>query len=206
MLALTTTSLGAIVAPPLALPKVAHIVTPLHIAACNDDASAARELLTADSIAAVDNNGLTALHVAASAGADDVSELLLEAGTNPNKIDGFGWTPLRWATLHGHAGIVDALVHAGATDEPLDGLSAFELASAAGHVGVAATLIGHGGHRERAARLPMSWRQRWATRTSLSRSQLSRPPKATTSITKFTTIAASRQRARRRCRGARARS
>ena len=151
MLALTTTSLGAIVAPPL--PKVANVVTPLHIAACNDDASAARDLLTADSIAAVDNNGLTALHVAASAGADDVCEILLEAGTDPNKMDGFGWTPLRWATLHGHAGIVDALVHAGATDEPLDGLSAFELASAAGHVGVAATLIGHGGHRERGCSL-----------------------------------------------------
>ena len=107
-------------------------------------------LLAADAdVSQVDDDGQTPLHTAAAAGESVICALLLEAGAHADAIDSFEFTPLRWAALHGHAAAVDALLEAGADGAAcLEGLSAFELASAAGHVGVAATFLSCGVHRE----------------------------------------------------------
>jgi ankyrin repeat protein len=49
-------------------------------------------------------DGITALHIAAEAGAQDVCRLLLEAGADPSVVDGHGYgSPEGWARHNGHA-------------------------------------------------------------------------------------------------------
>ena len=119
-------------------------VTPLHLAVM-EGSSADVELLlaTGEDFAGADFDGQTPLHVAAAAGEDEIINQLIEAGADVNAIDSFSFTPLRWAALNGHAGAVHAMLAAGADGtHSLEGLSALELSCAAGHIGVAATLIG----------------------------------------------------------------
>src|SRR5690606_7935090 len=61
-----------------------------------------------------DNEGFTALHVAAREGFTTAVALLLKVGANPNAPDTYGFTPLHEAILSGHEVIVKQLLSGGA--------------------------------------------------------------------------------------------
>lgn len=94
-----------------------------------------------------DEQGETALHVAARFGHADCARLLV-AGSKDQFINvelsetTYGWTPLFIACVDGHLPIVEILVDAGADYEKLDtsGWSAKEHAALRGHIDIAARL------------------------------------------------------------------
>ena len=94
-----------------------------------------------------DDQGETALHVAARFGHVDCANALIE-GSNHQKANtemaenSFGWTPLFTACVEGQIGIVELLVSAGADLERLDlsGWTAKEHAALRGHMDIANTL------------------------------------------------------------------
>ncbi|KAF2018787.1 GDPD-domain-containing protein [Aaosphaeria arxii CBS 175.79] len=90
-----------------------------------------------------DEQGETALHVAARFGHDQCAKILLEGSPfNPTVIDTpektFGWTPLFIACVDGHLPIVELLVNAGADTERFDlsGWTAKEHAALRGHLDI----------------------------------------------------------------------
>ncbi|RQM24795.1 hypothetical protein B5M09_001694 [Aphanomyces astaci] len=54
--------------------------------------------------------GRTPLHIAASAGRDDVLQLLLLHGANLNAVDDHGMTPLHASALAGHVSVAHSLL------------------------------------------------------------------------------------------------
>jgi uncharacterized protein len=56
----------------------------------------------------------TALHAAASLGAEEIGLRLIDAGALPNVLGSFGETPLHWAAHQGQARLVARLLAAGA--------------------------------------------------------------------------------------------
>ncbi|KAK7755307.1 hypothetical protein SLS62_002814 [Diatrype stigma] len=59
-------------------------------------------------------DGLTAMHMAASLGLCSIVHVLTKAGANPNSVDRFGLTPLHYAADFGCANCLQVLVGAGA--------------------------------------------------------------------------------------------
>jgi glycerophosphodiester phosphodiesterase len=94
-----------------------------------------------------DDQGETALHVAARFGRDECAKLLLD-GNAVQKADTelvektYAWSPLFIACVDGSPGIVDLLIDAGADLDKLDssGWTAKEHASLRGHIGIARRL------------------------------------------------------------------
>ena len=94
-----------------------------------------------------DEQGETALHVAARYGHAECAQTLLE-GSDAQKIDTelreatYGWTPLLLASVDGHLPIVELLIEAGADLNKLDwsGWSAKEHAALRGHIELATRL------------------------------------------------------------------
>jgi glycerophosphodiester phosphodiesterase len=94
-----------------------------------------------------DEQGETALHVAARFGHDECARVLLE-GSNDQKADTelfentYSWTPLFIACVDGNYGVVQLLIDAGADLERFDssGWTAKEHASLRGHIKIAARL------------------------------------------------------------------
>lgn len=125
--------------------------TPLHLAAVAGSYDTVEVLLGAGAkVTLTDCDGQTPLHAAASSGEDTICQLLVSAGAEVDALDCFGFTPLRWSILNGHAPAVHYLLEAGADPcAELSGLTPLELACAAGHLGVAATLVGAGAHHDR---------------------------------------------------------
>eukprot|EP00197_Chlamydomonas_leiostraca_P000020 CAMPEP_0202886216 /NCGR_PEP_ID=MMETSP1391-20130828/42060_1 /ASSEMBLY_ACC=CAM_ASM_000867 /TAXON_ID=1034604 /ORGANISM="Chlamydomonas leiostraca, Strain SAG 11-49" /LENGTH=972 /DNA_ID=CAMNT_0049569485 /DNA_START=65 /DNA_END=2985 /DNA_ORIENTATION=+ len=75
--------------------------------------------------------GYTPLHLAARMGRDAMVKELVRRGADPNRQDKEGRTPLMLGCLHGHAGVVDALVRHPATRRDLRdarGQAAYDLA------------------------------------------------------------------------------
>ena len=97
-----------------------------------------------------DNNGETALHVAARFGHDECARVLLK-GTKEQKTNleltekNFAWTPLHIAAVDGHLGVAQLLVDAGADVDKLDssGWTAKEHAALRGHLEIARLLSAH---------------------------------------------------------------
>ena len=94
-----------------------------------------------------DEQGETALHIAARFGHDTCAEILL-AGSAGQQADmelaekTFAWTPLFIASVDGHLGVVELLIDAGAELEKSDlsGWNAKEHAALRGHMGIARRL------------------------------------------------------------------
>ena len=94
-----------------------------------------------------DEQGETALHVAARFGHAKCAKILLD-GTQDQRADTevaehtFGWTPLLIASVDGHLPIVELLIEAGADLErpDLSGWTSKEHASLRGHMGIAKKL------------------------------------------------------------------
>lgn len=62
-----------------------------------------------------DESGCTALHAAASSGAMDVGQLLLQAGVAVREADHDGWEALHYACANGHYGFAAWLLQCGAS-------------------------------------------------------------------------------------------
>jgi len=65
----------------------------------------------------VDNNGNTALHVAASEGHVKCISILLDRGANIKSKNNISWTALHAAASKGHVKCIDALIYRGADIE-----------------------------------------------------------------------------------------
>lgn len=92
--------------------------------------------------------GLTALHVAASKGHNKVAELLIAKGANVNTSGRFiGTTPLDSAALLGHKKMVELLIDSGADINPqiISGETPLQRAEQSGHSEIAEILRKHGG-------------------------------------------------------------
>lgn len=94
-----------------------------------------------------DEQGETALHVAARFGHVECARILLEGSDAQNintelREKTYGWTPLFIASVDGHLSIVELLIESGADLEKLDtsGWSAKEHAALRGHIDVATRL------------------------------------------------------------------
>jgi ankyrin repeat protein len=112
-------------------------------------ADAAKALLDAGADASARSTNsfwVLPLHSAASGGHADIVELLLAAGAEPDSRQRHGWTPLHAAAQNDDARSLEALLAAGADPELRndDGLSAIDLARAAGNDDLVARLGGSG--------------------------------------------------------------
>lgn len=123
-------------------------VTPLMLAAVGAFEFVVAELLkapgVAESVAAADETGNTALHYASKSGSVAVLKLLIDAGgaslvRAKNRV---GRSAIFVAAMHGHGVLVAALLAAGggAVDADLNGVSAQQAALAAGFPKIAAML------------------------------------------------------------------
>ncbi|CAL1272831.1 unnamed protein product [Larinioides sclopetarius] len=85
----------------------------LHRATKEGELTVVRELLKSGyhNLDAKNQEGQTAVHLASMAGFDDILDLLLHSGANPNIIDGSGLTPLHYACLNNRPSTVDVLIN-----------------------------------------------------------------------------------------------
>ncbi|KAI0103902.1 ankyrin repeat-containing domain protein [Nemania sp. FL0031] len=90
-------------------------------------------------------DGLNQLHVAAGLGLEHyVEELLKNGNIDVDSPDGLGRTPLWWAALSGHAGVVRLLAQAGANpdqDDNCNGYKPLHMAASANHAEVVKVLL-----------------------------------------------------------------
>ncbi|KAF7977136.1 hypothetical protein HWV62_4537 [Athelia sp. TMB] len=88
----------------------------VHSAAQNNQLSLLRSLVSEvpKQVNAVDVDGRTPLHWAASSGSIDIVRYLIDQKAEVDKADGSGWTPLHIASSAGQEEVVKELVGAGA--------------------------------------------------------------------------------------------
>jgi len=95
-----------------------------------------------------DEQGETALHIAARFGREDCAAALVRCATNVDleiKESTYGWTPLMLASVDGHLSMVDLLITAGAEVDSVDnsGWSSMEHAALRGNMDIAELLSKH---------------------------------------------------------------
>jgi ankyrin repeat protein len=121
---------------------------PVADAAMQKDAAAVRALLQQGAdVNAAHGDGMTALHWAASHGDVELAQMLIYAGANHRATTRInGYTPLFYASREGTAGVVDALLEAGADAKARSsaGTTPLMLAAAAGSVDTVRRLLDAG--------------------------------------------------------------
>ncbi len=118
--------------------QIADDYTPLHNAARDGDTEAVKKLLRqgASVYAVTTASGVTPLILAATAGHEQIVEVLLDAGAAVNTADKTGGTALLYASAKGHDGIVHTLLQRGAdvhVKSPKNYLDSTALTLAAGN-------------------------------------------------------------------------
>lgn len=122
-------------------------MTPLMYAAHSGDIGCFKALLRAGANPNAQlADGTTALYFTVGKGYDDCLIALLEAGADieqRREKEGYGYTPLIWATQGGHPGCVDILLRAGADKEAqlTDGSDALMWAADLGHERIVKLLL-----------------------------------------------------------------
>ncbi|ESK96218.1 26s proteasome non-atpase regulatory subunit 10 [Moniliophthora roreri MCA 2997] len=88
----------------------------VHSAAQTHQVGLLRTLVTEDPklVNAIDADGRTPLHWAASSGSLDITRILIEGKADVDQVDGSGWTALHIAVSAGHENVVQELIGAGA--------------------------------------------------------------------------------------------
>ena len=103
-----------------------------------------------DNIVVEKQDGLTALHMAASLGLCGIVQILVTTGANPNCTDRFGLTPLHYAADFGCASCLQILIDAGAKANGMPPKASVKppiwYAAAQGHVDSVNTLLNLGAH------------------------------------------------------------
>lgn len=86
------------------------------------------------------------LHEAARGGHNEAMDALLQAGADPDALDGLGWAPLHWAAAWGQREATVALVEAGAAVDPRNryGYTPLHIAADRGHSSCAVALLSKG--------------------------------------------------------------
>lgn len=94
----------------------------LHLAAENNNPAVARLLLSEykQDVHKTDNDGTTALHVAAAVGTVKTVGVLIDNGARLNDRDKLGRTPLHVATMNGRKEVLDVLLRRGADSSLID--------------------------------------------------------------------------------------
>lgn len=102
----------------------------MFAAAAGADAETCRELAGLVPAGARDGRGMTALHLASSAGSAECARALLDAGARIGALDADLRTALHWACEEGHAEVADLLLSRGADPGAMasGGLTAFDFA------------------------------------------------------------------------------
>jgi TonB family protein len=97
-------------------------------------------------IQSTDSYRVTALHLAARNGQQDIAELLLAKGAEVNTKEENGWTPLHEAAFMGHTEMAALLISKGANIDAKDnkGYTPLHLASERGHKDVTELLLSKG--------------------------------------------------------------
>jgi len=100
-------------------------------------------------VKAVDDDGRTALHWAATVGAADIVSYLLEHGADKDAQDSTNWTPLHCASSAGRDGVVSELLGAGADPKRSNdkGLTPLHYAASKSHIQIGAMLLERGADR-----------------------------------------------------------
>jgi len=125
--------------------------TPLHLAALQAHESPEHlqclfllvELGGVELAGVADDDGATALHVAAEKGALQTARILIHTGVKVDCANHDGMAPLQVAARNGQKGVVQTLLQAGANLKHVDfdGHAALAHASAAGHLDVVSLLL-----------------------------------------------------------------
>jgi uncharacterized protein len=110
-----------------------------------DMAALRADVLRGDDLNHQDEQGRTALIVAAIAGNEDIIKLLMQGGARPTIRDSDGRVALHWAAQKDNPDAVAALLDSGASAEALDphGTTALMMAAAQGNLAVIRVLLAH---------------------------------------------------------------
>ena len=94
-----------------------------------------------------DENGVTALHLAAYNGCIPIMEYLVKSGGAVNKKDEYGWNGIHIASQEGHLSMVEYLLNHGGeiNARTSNGLNGVMIASLRGHLDIVRYLVEHGG-------------------------------------------------------------
>lgn len=127
-------------------PAVWPSTPPLHAAARAGDVQRVQSLLAKTAVDSPQDEGATALYVAAQAGQAGVVDFLLEKGADPNLRTKLGATPLHVAADIGNVDIALALLGGGASTEALDQArwTPLHIAADAGHEPIVVLLLARG--------------------------------------------------------------
>ncbi|KAL7279159.1 hypothetical protein ACG7TL_006999 [Trametes sanguinea] len=135
---------------------------PMLTSSASEQFGLVRSLVSQDPklVNAVDEDGRTPLHWAASSGSEDIARYLIDQGADVNRGDGGGWTPLHIAASGGFDEVVKELLGAGADVNARNekGLTPLHYAASKSRVEIGKLLIARGADinaKDRANQTPL---------------------------------------------------